>query len=119
MAVAIPEGLVLRALRDGFAAAPRPILVSWVDIGDARQRPLHTGKREQINATFRMNRTAYTDLFLPFWRDDLGQGALWFDWTHPLTLQAVEAQFAGGSPPVAQAIAGGRIQLTCRLNIRY
>ncbi|MGY6663361.1 MAG: hypothetical protein ACXIVO_13685 [Glycocaulis sp.] len=119
MAVSLPEGLVLRALREGFAAQPKPLLVSEVDVGDARQRPLHTGKRESFSAVFRLKRSDYTTLFVPFWRDDLGRGALWFDWTHPLTGVAVEAQFAGATQPQAVPIAGGRVQLTCRLNIRF
>lgn len=119
MAETIPEGLELKALREGFAAQPKPILVSEVDVGDARQRPLHTGKRETLTAVFRLKRSDYVTLFEPFWRDTLGQGALWFDWTHPLTGVAVEAQFAGATPPQAVPIAGGRVQLTCRLNVRW
>lgn len=119
MAAEIPEGLTLRAMRDGFTARARPLLVSEVDVGDARQRPLHTGNRQQMTAVFRLRKADYTGLFIPFWRDTLGRGALWFEWTHPLTGIAVEAQFAGASPPAAQPLPGSRVQLTCQLNIRW
>jgi hypothetical protein len=118
MAVAIPEGLDLRAIRQGYDAGFPGFLETEVDAGPSQARRQTTAKPFEISAVFRIRRADYQTLFLPWWRDTLAGGVLWFDWTEPLSGAAVEARILGSAPPRAQPVAGGRVNLVCRLLVR-
>ena len=108
----------LRALRAGFQMGERPVLESQVDRGPPKQRRLSTAGARPVSVVFRMTRAVYADDFLPFFQDTLKDGALWFNWTEPLSGAAVEAQFVGGSPPVARPVAGGRVHVAAQLRVK-
>lgn len=119
MAVSIPAGLALRPRRDGYAAGSPEMIVSEVDQGDPKQRPKHAVEQIEVKAVFRMTRTVYTGVFLPWYRGDLGFGALRFDWNEPVSGRACTAKFDGRNPPAATPAEGGRVDVAATLIVRF
>lgn len=116
-AIDIPAGLTLRALRESYAPEPAALIRSGTDSGRSKQRPRDDAEIYTTPVQFRMTRLQYHTLFLPWWRDDLGYGALAFNWTEPFTDRDCEAQFLGDSPPTPSRRPNGRIQIASKLFI--
>ena len=56
-------------------------------------------------------------VFRKFFADDLGGGALAFDWTDPVTGTAATFRFVGDGAPYRVRPAGANVQLTLSLEI--
>ncbi|WP_270375594.1 hypothetical protein [Marinicauda sp. Alg238-R41] len=115
MAIDLPDGFVLRTLRDGYTYTPPRVRESEVDQGAPKQRRDTTAAPADIQARFVMSRAQYRDVFVPWFNGALAGGAHWFNWTEPFTGDAGRAQFKGGSLPPTTRSAGGRIVLGAQL----
>ena len=116
-AIDIPEGLTLRALREGLQVGARRALESPNDEGPPKRRPI-AGAAVPVSASFKMTRADYSETFEPWYRNTLGQGALWFNWTHPLTGAPCEAQFAGEQAFTVAPAPGDFVKITAQLRMR-
>lgn len=116
-AIDIPEGLTLRALREGLQVGARRALESPTDEGPPKRRPIPAAA-VPVSAVFKITRAAYSDTFEPWYRVTLGQGALWFNWTHPLTGAPCEAQFAGEQAFTVAPSPGGFVKISAQLRMR-
>lgn len=113
----IPGGFALRPLRQGLSIASPRVIESEVDRGDPKRRLASYGEARPVNAVFVLTRDE-TAAFWTWYDGALGGGVYWFNWTHPRTGAAVEAQFAGERAVREDAIPGGRYKLTCQMRIR-
>lgn len=82
---------------DGFGLEPESALLR-TDMESGP--PLQTRTKSRVMVPMQMivrfmSKASLLD-FLDWWRDDLGLGAGWFDFTHPVTGLTVQARIAGG-----------------------
>lgn len=92
------------ALADGFDDQ-FPVLAqrSEVDSGPARQRLLGTGAPSVVTLRYLMT-SAEREWLRWFFASPAGgaAGAVWFDWTFPVTASEISARFLADKPPSYQ-----------------
>lgn len=76
------------------------------------QRQRSPGYAKPINLMLQMT-SAQVDTFQSFYRTDLGNGAISFNWTHPRTNVIVRVRFIGGQVPKTTAIGHDTYHVTC------
>lgn len=91
MAVALPNGLELNLLRNGSRISPPKSMIQSDMEDGVKTRALARGAPETFEGEFRFPDADY-QTFKNWVAVDLGGGALRFDWDHPLTGAAVEAE---------------------------
>lgn len=116
-AIDIPATFQLRALRDGLEIAAPRVIESEVDRGPPKRRRASAAEACPVSAAFILTRSEHA-AFSTWYDDTLAGGSAWFNWTHPITGAAVEAQFAGERAIKTTVIAGGRIKISCQMRIR-
>ncbi|MDP1738918.1 MAG: hypothetical protein Q8L23_15935 [Caulobacter sp.] len=87
------------ALADGFGET-FPELASRTDnaTGPANQRRTATSGLYEIDVAYILT-SAEREVLREFHRTDAAGGAVWFDWTDPVTQTTVSARFLVGKPP--------------------
>lgn len=63
------------------------------EVGEPLTRRRFTGEMDRVSGTFVFRTRALAETFLTFWRDDLKNGSLPFDFEHPITGDAVSMIF--------------------------
>lgn len=87
-----------------------------MEVGPEFQRRRSTASPEAFTGRVWVTPTQY-ETFRTFWRDELGDGALSFDWQHPITLEPAKVQFDVTSPPRLSAVSGERFALTLQFEV--
>lgn len=88
-------------LADGFSVAfPQLVDRTSVDSGPAKQKRVSVSRPDAVSVRYLMT-TFDRNWFEDFYKGISGGqgGAIWFNWTHPVTGAAVLARFLGDSPP--------------------
>lgn len=90
-------------LADSFDETwPDMALRSTVDAGPAKQRRIGTSAPDSIQVAYIFTTEELATL-RAFYEGDAGAGSVWFSWTHPRTLDTVQARFLVGQPPRVKA----------------
>lgn len=87
-----------------------------MEAGPDFQRRRSTAAPESFRGRIWLTAAEY-ETFRTFWRDELGDGALAFDWQHPVTLNAARVQFDVTSPPRVSAVSGEQFALTMQFEV--
>ena len=86
-----------------------------MDSGPAFQRQRYTAVAEKITGSVMIDRAQYAT-FMQFYAD-IGQGALAFNWIHPLTEDAARLRFDVSKPWQLSAVGPTWFRLTMQLEI--
>lgn len=99
-----PLSLPTKPLEDGYEETLRASQVrSNIDGIDLVQRQRSPAYVEPVKLTFQFT-NAELDTFQDFFRDDLGLGAIPFDFVHSRTNVAIRFRFVGGQVPKSKPI---------------
>lgn len=93
---------------------PNTIIRSQVEVGIAKQRSRTTGAARPISATLFLT-LAQVEILDDFYTNDLGFGALSFDWKHPRT--GLAATFRFTDVPTYPATSSVTFRVTLPLEI--
>jgi len=112
-----PSSLPQEVHQQGFnIETPSGAVRTEMDTGKPFQRQRFTAAVQPFSARVWLDADQYAT-FDEFYRDTLGQGALEFDWKHPITGDATAVRFDVTNPPRITAIAGDQYQVQMRLEI--
>ena len=112
-----PGSLPTRPLEQGYEVTLRASQVrSPIDGLPIVQRQRSPGYAKPIMLTFELT-SSQVDTFQSFYRTDLGNGAIAFDFTHPRTGASVSMRFIGGQPPKASAIGYNTYHQACQCEV--
>lgn len=110
-----PNTLPQYVERSGYAEKPGDNTIETpVDAGPAKVRRRFTADVRRFTVALKMS-AAQCDTFEAFWRDDLLQGALPFDWVHPRTRAATTYLFRKPHWSLGVASGGGFVVVTLNL----
>lgn len=87
-----------------------------MDAGPAYQRRRFSAAPEIHRGKMWLDLTQWQTL-RTFWVDELGMGAVPFDWQHPLTGAAAEVQFDTSQPPRVTGITGVQYEVTMVIEV--
>lgn len=86
-------------LAEGFRETlPSLVARSEVDTGPSKQRRVTTGAPSMVTASYLVS-TAEREFLEDFYANDAAGGAIWFEWWHPVKLEARLARFFKDQPP--------------------
>lgn len=86
-------------LAEGFKETlPKLTTRSEVDTGPAKQRRTTTAGPSIITVAY-LVKTAERQFLEDFYLNDAAGGAVWFEWFHPVKLEARLARYLDGQPP--------------------
>lgn len=112
-----PGSLPVRPLEDGYEETLRESQVrSSIDGLPIVQRQRSPGYAKPITMSFEFT-SAQLDAFQVFYRDDLGNGAIPFEWTHPRTGATIRTRFIGGQVPKSTAIGYNTYHAACQAEV--
>lgn len=113
MAIAWPSGLQQLLNTDGFAEQLGTVAIrSENDVGPAKVRARSTKAVDNITCSINVNATEMA-IMKSFFRVDLGQGVMPFEFNHPLTQDLETYRFV--SPPSFKPIGSGGIEFACSM----
>lgn len=103
----------------GFSEkSPNNLVRSDMDTGPAKVRRRGGAKPWQVSATYILTKAQLSTL-QAFVADTLADGALCFDWPHPVKGNYVRARLLGGSDSIYEATPSTPDIWTVPLNIEY
>jgi len=108
----LPQCLEISSYGETFGAGA---VRTEMDAGPAFQRPRFTAVVEPISGSITVDAAQYATL-KQFWTDT-GQGAVPFDWVHPVTQAAALVRFNDRTPPKISAPSGTLFQVAISIEV--
>lgn len=103
-----------KILREGFAEQRESaILRTEMDSGPPRQAKVKSRVLITRPVAILLDTRADYQAFLAWYRDDLNEGAAWFDWTDPVAEAVIAARFTGAAlqaTPLSTVAGAWRVQ---------
>jgi len=87
-----------------------------METGKAFQRPRFTATVEPFRGKIWIDSAQYTT-FYNFYKTTLRQGALPFNWKHPITGDTAELRFDAITPPQIKPLSGDQYEVTMNLEV--
>lgn len=110
----LPQNLLLDGFTNSFGTTA---VQTSMSAGPSFSRPRYTAPEEPVTGNIYLQSYEQYAKLRQFYRDDLAEGTLPFDWIHPITQNVVTVRFDTDSPPSAVPLGADQYKATLTIKV--